>query len=60
MRSALRKDEADIVTMLLDMIANDAIKNDILGLQGEEAESMLTLIHNVSLRMASSSTYSLR
>ena len=58
MRSALRQDEEDISTVLLDMIASDAIKNDILELQGEEAENMLSLIHNVSLRTMQSYVYS--
>ena len=58
MRLALRRDEEDISTMLLDMIANDTIKHNILELQGEEAESMLSLIHTVSLRTALSHVYS--
>ena len=58
MRSALRQDEEDISTVLLDMIASDAIKNDILELQGEEAENMLSLIHNVSLRTMQPYVYS--
>lgn len=58
MRSALRQDEEDISTVLLDMIASDAIKNDILELQGEEAENMLSLIHNVSLRTMQLYVYS--
>lgn len=49
MRSAVGKDETAIAAIFLDMIAKDASKSNILALQGKEAESMLTLMHNVSL-----------
>lgn len=48
MRSALLEDEADIATILQDMLRDDAVKQDILKLAGKEAEAFLTLIHRVS------------
>lgn len=48
-RAALNKDEANIVVLFKDMMGDDAAKNNILKLQGEDAESLLTLIHNVGL-----------
>lgn len=51
MRSSLANDEADIVAIIQAIIHNDDTnKNLIPELTGEEAENLLTLIHNVSTR----------
>lgn len=47
MRKSLQDDEANIATFLRDIIGHGATQNSILALKGEEAASLLTVMHIV-------------
>lgn len=52
MRSSLHKDEEKIAAALQNLIAEDETKKTLLDLEGDDAEAVLTLIHDVSPTMA--------